>query len=56
MKKKLIVILLVAALVLAAGCSGQDDQGNGEDQGQVLKIGATPVPHYEILEFVKPML
>ena len=38
-------VLLVLALGAAAGA-----------QAQVIKVGATPVPHAEILEFIKPAL
>ena len=50
--KKLIVIL--AALSLAvfafAGCGGSDTAS------KTIKVGATPVPHAEILETIKPLL
>ena len=49
--KKLLVIL--AALTLAvfalAGCGGQSAT-------KTIKVGATPVPHAEILETIKPLL
>jgi D-methionine transport system substrate-binding protein len=43
----LIILSLVA--VLLVGCSRKP-------QGTVLKVGATPVPHAEILEIIKPIL
>lgn len=46
---KLIIILLAAGL-LFIGCSAAEEE---EGELSVLKIGATPVPHSEILEFVK---
>jgi len=55
-------VSLVAAVLsvgLLAGCGGSPaDQTGGESQGDrmTLKVGATPVPHAEILEFVKPLL
>lgn len=62
MKKKLIGILAVSALALTlAGCgSGSKDKG-ASDKGEskettVLTVGASPTPHAEILEFVKPQL
>lgn len=62
MKKKLIGILAVSALALTlAGCgSGSKDKG-ASDKGDskettVLTVGASPTPHAEILEFVKPQL
>ena len=52
MKKVLALIgtLLVAVLALA-GCGGQQ-----ADSQKTLKVGATAVPHAEILEVVKPLL
>jgi D-methionine transport system substrate-binding protein len=46
MIKKTILVLAVFALVLSGSLAVQAD-------GHVLKVGATPVPHAEILEFVK---
>lgn len=61
MKKttKLTALLLALALTLCltacgGGDAGNDDGGNGETQK--LVVGATPSPHGEMLEFVKPML
>ncbi len=45
MKKSLLTIALSSLLLAAVGA----------DAGE-LKIGATPVPHGEILEFIKPMV
>lgn len=62
MKKKLALILILALTVFAlAGCGGGEaaNEGNGEAEAPettVLKIGASTVPHAEILEFVKPIL
>lgn len=63
--KKIISLILALSLViaLAAGCS-QAAPAQAAAQAPaaeapketVLKIGATPVPHAEILEFVKPLL
>lgn len=46
MIKKSILVFAVFALVLSGSLAVQAD-------GHVLKVGATPVPHAEILEFVK---
>lgn len=67
--RKIISLILALSLViaLAAGCSQPapapapaetSGQAPAQDQPKetVLKIGATPVPHAEILEFVKPLL
>lgn len=63
--KKIISLILALALVLtfATGCSQAApaaEPASGEAQQEqkpvVLKIGATPIPHAEILNFVKPLL
>ena len=57
----LIATLLVASLALA-GCGGTDQKSSGSSAAQTasgiktLKVGATAVPHAEILEVVKPLL
>ncbi len=54
---KKITLLLTALLLVAfaaAGCGGDTNTaGNGK---KVLKVGATAVPHAEILQVVKPVL
>lgn len=53
MKKLLSIVLSATLLALVlAGCSGS--KGNAETQK--LVVGASPAPHAEILEFVKPLL
>ena len=52
--KKLLLVMLSLLLVFAAGC-GQGQQAANPD-GKKLKVGATAVPHAEILEVVKPDL
>lgn len=60
--KKLISLFIALTLVLsfAAGCSSQSSAAPSAAPAQpeqvVLKIGATPIPHAEILNFVKPLL
>ncbi|HIU63412.1 MAG TPA: MetQ/NlpA family ABC transporter substrate-binding protein [Candidatus Avacidaminococcus intestinavium] len=58
MKKILVVMLaLLASLALVAGCGGEKKAvDSGAAEKVVLKIGATPVPHSEILNFIKPTL
>lgn len=55
----LIVGSLVALSLLVTGC-GSTTQNNGAagntDKAVTLKVGATPVPHTEILELIKPEL
>ena len=55
MKKILLVLCSVLVLaLLIAGCGGSETKS--EDGKTVLKVGATPVPHAELLNFVKPQL
>lgn len=55
--KKLIYALLAFALVAlaVAGCGGDKKAANSDGKA-VVKIGASPVPHAEILNFIKPKL
>lgn len=54
--------VLIASAVLFAGCSKKEEKEvageavSAEQQAAAVKIGATPVPHVEILEFAKPIL
>lgn len=60
--KKLIygILTLVLAGLFIAGCGGSGEKKEaapaGEAKKVVLKVGATPVPHAELLNFVKPQL
>jgi len=62
MKKLLLLVtILVMAVLTVAGCGGSDakktdSKSAGGDKKVTLKIGATPVPHAEILNFIKPAL
>lgn len=58
MKRKiaLILVLTLALLAFTACGSNGEQEGNGGEEMTVLKIGASPVPHAEILAIVKPML
>lgn len=56
LKKMGMLLLVLAFAFIFAACGSEAQQ---EDAGQdmtTIKVGATPVPHAEILEFVKPML
>lgn len=59
--KKLTVLAaasLCALAVLVSGCgsSAPAEKDSSSAQGKVLTVGATPVPHAEILNVVKPLL
>lgn len=57
MKKLLVALLaLVSLAVVAAGCGGDKKTDNGADKKVTLKIGATAVPHAEILNQIKGTL
>lgn len=56
MKKLMLVLALCLTAMLAlAGC-GADKAATPADGKATIKVGATPVPHAEILNIVKPML
>lgn len=53
-----IAALVTLSLVLS-GCGSKTEapkSGSDSSAATVLKVGATPIPHAEILEFVKPAL
>ena len=64
--KKILSLILIAGLVivLIAGCGGKQEAPSGESESQgeneskvsTIKVGATPVPHAEVLNVVKPIL
>ena len=58
MRGKFLAALTLTATLLLTGCGGGDTSGGDKPaQSEVtLKIGATPVPHAEILEEIKPKL
>ncbi|SHE50735.1 MetQ/NlpA family ABC transporter substrate-binding protein [Desulforamulus putei] len=60
MKKRLVFVLacLFSLSLLLTGCGGQKEPAKQEAarDSKVLKVGATPVPHAEILKVVKPLL
>jgi len=58
MKKLLTLVLAVTTLALI-GCGGGADKSSGGSDAKaekVVKVGASPVPHAEILEVIKPEL
>lgn len=55
----LLAISLVAAVLTGCGAKAADTVAPAAEtktEPTVLKIGATPIPHAELLEFVKPIL
>ena len=51
--KKLLTLVLTLTTLALVGCGGSADNSKAE---KVVKVGASPVPHAEILEIVKPEL
>ena len=54
--KKLVASLLTASLALGLAACGSDDASSGDDKETKLVVGASNVPHAEILEEAKPLL
>ncbi|ADD68842.1 NLPA lipoprotein [Denitrovibrio acetiphilus DSM 12809] len=52
MKHNKVLTTVLTVLLVLVGVSGYCETG----EKTVLKVGATPVPHTEILEYIKPML
>ncbi len=48
--------VILGGALLIAGCGNDNNKQAANNGKQVLKIGATAVPHAEILEQVKPIL
>ncbi|MGY0693272.1 MetQ/NlpA family ABC transporter substrate-binding protein [Virgibacillus sp. FSP13] len=53
MKKILAIVSVLTILVLAA-CGGDSDEGSSDNK--TIKVGASSIPHAEILEEAKPLL
>ncbi|MCJ7690878.1 MAG: MetQ/NlpA family ABC transporter substrate-binding protein, partial [Clostridiaceae bacterium] len=54
MKKILSVLLTIAVILTISGCGAKKEVAVTEKK--IIKVGASPVPHKEILEIVKPIL
>ncbi len=56
MKNHILKLALSVALIAGlSGCGDKKDE-NVKETNKVIRIGATPIPHVEILEQVKPIL
>lgn len=57
MKKKLILTtalsLVLAASLALTGCGGDNGETEADGENTVIKVGATPAPHAEVLEVIK---
>ncbi len=59
MKKRILCLFVLLALLLSlGGCADKksDTEGASGDTATLLKVGATPVPHAEILNFIQDEL
>ena len=56
MKKKLSFILVLCFTLILAACGSSKDSGSGDGDTKKLTVGASNVPHAEILEKAKPLL
>lgn len=60
MKKTVSLILSAILIVGLVGCGAKKDITTNiavpANDKKIIKVGATPVPHKEILEFIKPLL
>lgn len=54
--KKLLTILLCSTLLLTACSSKTENKTNTPAENKKLVVGATPVPHAQILNLIKPIL
>jgi D-methionine transport system substrate-binding protein len=54
MKKILSVLLTIVVILTVSGCGAKKEVATTEKK--IIKVGASPVPHVEILELVKPLL
>lgn len=55
MKKLLLSIISILLLFSIIGCGAQKNESGAKDK-KTIKVGASPLPHKEILEKVKPIL
>ena len=59
MKKILSVLLTIVVILTLSGCGAKKEvpaTAKVVPEKKIIKVGASPVPHREILEVVKPLL
>lgn len=58
MKKRLFSLFVLLAILLLGGCAAkkQDTEAGSGEAARLLKVGATPVPHAEILDHIREEL
>ncbi|MBU6080423.1 MetQ/NlpA family ABC transporter substrate-binding protein [Allobacillus halotolerans] len=59
MKKLLLALLGITLIVTLAACGSSEEESNGDSNGEdttEIVVGATSVPHAEVLEEAKPLL
>jgi len=57
MKNSILKLAISAALIAGLnGCGDKKEETTTKEVNKIIRIGATPVPHVEILEQVKPIL
>lgn len=56
MKKTLAIVLSAVLAFGIVGCGAKSQATGAAKETKVIKVGATPVPHKEILEAIKPIL
>jgi len=56
MKKLIIIILSIFTVFSLVGCKDSSKNTQGNNEKKEIVVGASPVPHKEILEKIKPIL
>jgi D-methionine transport system substrate-binding protein len=60
MKKKLLILMVLVLVVAVAACGqaieNQVDNEVVKEEPKILRVGASPVPHADILNIIKPLL
>lgn len=56
MKKVLSLVLVTVLTFSSAGCGQASKNKNQEENNKVIKVGASPTPHSDILKIAKPLV